>query len=92
MKQGRASRDVKESWKQEPNPKAVNPRGVSQIGTVLGNKSTDKGKILNPIEQVFVGKGFKQPAPKSSSLYDGRGYNAPLRSQNASKGGSQGSY
>jgi hypothetical protein len=77
MRQGKASRDVRESWKREPIPNIVNPRAVSQIGQAMGNKATDSGRISGDPRETF---------------YTGRGYKAPMRSIKTRQGGSQGSY
>lgn len=62
MKQGKASRDVSESYKRDPRANAMNVKGVSQIGTSLGNHITDSSKILKDIPQpLHAGRGFNSP-------------------------------
>jgi len=64
LKQGRASRDVRESWKRDPIPKAVSIDATSQVGQAMGNHITGKKKILHGV---------------SSPLYSGdRGFVSPL--------------
>jgi hypothetical protein len=77
MRQGKASRDVRESWKREPIPNIVNPRAVSQIGQALGNKATESGRVSGAVAETF---------------YTGRGFKAPMKSIKTRQGGSQGSY
>ena len=77
MKQGRASRDVNEGWKREPNPRAIHISAVSQIGQAMGDHITER-------------KGIHDGYVKN--IYAGRGYSAPMRSQSTKKGGSQGKY
>jgi hypothetical protein len=77
MKQGKASRDVRESWKREPIPNIVNPRAVSQIGQAMGNKATESGRVSGSVIEPF---------------YTGRGFKAPMKSIKTRQGGSQGSY
>jgi len=74
MKQGRASRDVNESWKRDPRANAMNVKGISQIGTSLGNHVTDKGKILKNIPQpLHAGRGFNSPIGARGSVGVGKG-------------------
>ncbi len=75
MKQGSASRDGRSGGKVEPRSRAVNPHGVSQIGSAMGNKATDKPGILSGAVE---------------NIYEGRGFTAPMRSQKTSNSGSQG--
>lgn len=74
MRQGSASRDGPAGRKREPIAKAINPKGVSQIGSSLGNHTTDhRDPSPNAVENVFAG----------------RGYEAPMRSVATHKSGSQ---
>ena len=62
MKQGRASRDVSESYKRDPHSHAINEKGVSQIGQNMGNHVTGKGRIMTSVPQpVHAGRGFTSP-------------------------------
>ena len=64
---GPASRQVKNNQagrKVEPNPRAVSPGAVSQIGSSMGNHATDRDSAMKP-------KGGSVP------LYSGSGYKAP---------------
>lgn len=62
MKQGRAGRDVSESWKRDPIAKAKDLRGVSQIGQSIGNHVTGKSKVLsNTAKSLDGGRGFNSP-------------------------------
>lgn len=63
MKQGRASRDVSESYKRDPVARAMSTKGVSQIGQSMGNHITGHKKVLNHVIQP---------------LHEGRGFNSPL--------------
>ncbi len=72
MKQGRASRDVREGGMRSPYSHADNVRAVSQIGQAMGNHSTDLGsKTLNSIESLGAGRGFTAPQPKSRQYHQG---------------------
>jgi len=53
MKQGRASHDSMASTKVEPKPKAVDPGGVSQLGTHVG--------VARAVEPLYAGRGLKAP-------------------------------
>jgi len=76
-KQGRAHISGPGSRKIEPRAHAVSPAGVSQIGEALGNHATDTGKILH---------GASKP------LYEGRGFEAPMKGTTIHHGGSQKRY
>ena len=52
MKQGRASRDVHESYHVDPKAMAISPAGVSQIGIAVDPKA---------VENVHKGRGFMAP-------------------------------
>ncbi len=77
MRQGQASRSGSAGAKREPIVKAVNPAGVSQIGSSMGNHVTENGQIL---------RGVSEP------LYKGRGYHAPMVGSQSRNRGSQGRY
>jgi len=53
MKQGKADRNVKESWKTEPVSHAVSPNFVSDIGTI----QVRNGGSL----PMYEGRGIKAP-------------------------------
>lgn len=66
MKQGSASRDNNDGRKPEPRAYGINPAGVSQIGSSIGNHVTGKNKILHGVsEPVYAGKGFESPRDRS---------------------------
>lgn len=77
MKQGRASRDVMESGKREPRPRAVIPSGVAQYGKAMGDHVTGQGAT-----------GYRGTNPFGG----GRGYKAPGIKNDSKNGGSQGRY
>lgn len=77
MKQGQASSSKVASTKVEPNPRAVSPAAVSQIGVKQGNHASDGGHTVNV---------------KIPPLYEGRGLQAPMVGAKSHKSGSQGSY
>jgi hypothetical protein len=60
MKQGQASSSGPGSRKIEPRSTAVNPGGVSQIGTSIGNHS-DKGASDYTGAQMYEGRGYEAP-------------------------------
>lgn len=74
MKQG-TSNSRPGDRKVEPSSRAVNPGGVSQIGTAIGNHS-DKGT-----------SGYR-----GETLYEGRGYEAPMAGVTTHGCGSQGKH
>jgi hypothetical protein len=76
MKQGRASRDVRESYKVEPKPHIMNPGGVGQLGNSQGSHVT-RGEDSDY---------------RGDPLRGGRGYKAPLIKSQSSNRGSQGRY
>ena len=65
------------SAKVEPTPKAISETAVSQIGSALGNHVTD-----GPTKLAYHGR----------TLYEGRGYKAPMNKSQSRNRGSQGSY
>lgn len=74
MKQGKASRDVSESYKRDPRANAMNPKGVSQIGTSLGDHVTDKSRTLRHVpEPLHAGRGFMSPLGARGSAGVGKG-------------------
>lgn len=77
MKQGVASSSRMGSTKIEPRSHSVNPAGVEQLGTMLGNHAEGTKGILS---------GASVP------LYRGRGLEAPMVSEETSNCGSQGKY
>jgi hypothetical protein len=68
MKQGRADRSGSAGRKVEPNPKAVSPCAVSELGSALGNV---KGGRLITSEPLYEGKGYKAPMSGSSNHKSG---------------------
>jgi len=67
MKQGRASRDVRESTKVEPQPHVYNPGGVGQLGQTQGSHVTGSGDSDYRGDPLRGGRGFKAPPIKSQS-------------------------
>lgn len=62
MKQGRASRNVSESWKRDPHPHAMSVKAVGQIGTSLGDHITGHKRVLRDVAQpLHAGRGFMSP-------------------------------
>lgn len=61
MKQGQAQTDRPGSQKVEPRSTAINPGGVSQIGTSIGNHS-DKGTSDYRGEPIDGGRGYMAPS------------------------------
>jgi len=72
MKQGKATRDVKESlhWP-IPQAKAIVPAGVAQLGQRQGNHITDKGSTQYGGVDMAGGKGYE--APKGPAQQSGVG-------------------
>lgn len=61
-RQGSADRNVSEGHKVNVTSNAMNVKGVSQIGTSLGNHATDHKKILSNVPQpLHAGRGFMSP-------------------------------
>jgi hypothetical protein len=45
---------------------AISPRGVSQIGSSIGNHVMDRGHVVKSgVEPVHIGRGFTAPALSS---------------------------
>ena len=62
MKQGSGINSRDGSRKIEPRSHAINPAGVSQIGSAMGNHATDTGKILHGSSiSMDAGRGFEAP-------------------------------
>jgi hypothetical protein len=73
MKQGRASRDVRESTKVEPKAMAINPKWTSQIGSAMGNHSTDRSALLpkdKVIEKMHQGRGYQSPRDYKVEIFN----------------------
>jgi len=86
MKQGRASRDVNESWKREPDPWAINQHYPSQLGSAIDPLAAEKMRL---------GKGYRDPmAGPTNGMGQGPGANRDGGKPGApiSKSGSQGSH
>lgn len=60
MKQGKGM-SSQGAHKQEPISKAVNPKGVAQIGTLVGNAKA--------VEPLYQGRGATSPAPKATTTH-----------------------
>lgn len=74
MRQGQASRNVRESTKVEPKANAINPRAVGQIGTTLGNHITERGETMSPdkvAERMHKGRGFQAPHDAGRTIHQG---------------------
>lgn len=68
MRQGRASRDVKESRAvTAPSANGINPGYVSQLGNKVGNHITDDKNTGYTGERMYKGRGFEAPRNKSQS-------------------------
>ena len=68
MRQGKASRDVRESYKVEPKPNVYNPGGVGQLGNIVGNHVTSSPEGTDYRgDPLRGGRGFKAPPVKSQS-------------------------
>lgn len=61
MTQGRANSSGPGSQKIEPRSTGINPAGVSQIGTSIGNH-TDEGDTNYRGESINEGRGYRAPA------------------------------
>lgn len=71
MKQGSAP-TVNSGRKVEPSSSAMSVKGVSQIGTALGNHATDVSRNLaNPSKELYKGRGFEAPMNKSTQHHSG---------------------
>ncbi len=61
---------MKDGRKREPIAHAINPAGVSQIGSVLGNHATDHGKILHGASiSMNAGRGFEAPKDAGRTVH-----------------------
>lgn len=72
-KQGRANRDVREGVKPEPKAMAINPRWTSQIGSALGNHSTEHGDVLSRdkvVERMHKGRGYQSPRDYKVEIFN----------------------
>jgi len=67
MRQGKASRDVRESYKVEPVPRAVGPGGVGQLGNIQGSHVTRGEDSSYRGDPFYLGRGYKAPPVKSQS-------------------------
>lgn len=67
MRQGRATRDVRESYHVDPTSRAINPGYVSQLGNKVGNHITDDKNTGYTGEKMYAGKGFGAPRNKSQT-------------------------
>jgi hypothetical protein len=63
MRQGRASKNGRASWKVEPKPHAASPEGVAQMGMALAFKH----------HAVHEGRGYAPPGPGTPALGPGGG-------------------
>jgi len=63
MKQGRADKSGRESWKREPNPKAVHETAVAELGRAVQYKKED----------FYGGRGYKGSSPRPASAGPGGG-------------------
>ena len=75
MKQGTGNRQVGDR-KVEPSSRVVNPGGVNNLGSFIGNHTAD-GDFTPKATPLYAGRGYTAPA---------------IRSITSRKGGSQGSY
>jgi len=56
--------------KREPVAHAINPAGVSQIGSAMGNHATDTGKILHGASiSMDAGRGFESPRDSGRTVH-----------------------
>lgn len=63
---------MKDSRKREPIAHAMNPAGVSQIGSAMGNHSMDSGKILHGASiSMDAGRGFEAPKDSGRTVHHG---------------------
>ena len=63
MRQGRADKSGRESWKTEPKPQVAHPEGVAQEGLAVQFRKTP----------VIGGQGFKPPGPRPAAEGPGGG-------------------
>jgi hypothetical protein len=60
------------SRKIEPRAHAMNPAGVAQIGSAMGNHATDTGKILHGASvSMDRGRGFEAPKDAGRTVHHG---------------------
>ena len=71
MKQGSGITSRDGARKIEPRAHAINPAGVSQIGSAMGNHSTDsQGKILHGSSiSIDAGRGFSPPRDAGRTVH-----------------------
>jgi hypothetical protein len=63
---------MKGSMKREPIAHAMNPAGVAQIGSAMGNHATGVGKILNGASvSIDRGRGFEAPKDAGRTVHHG---------------------
>jgi hypothetical protein len=71
---GIGSREVREVGNRTGAPRReVNVRALSQVGQALGNKSTEKSKVLNPVENFYTGRGYPSTLGNAKALDVGKG-------------------
>lgn len=71
MKQGSGKSTMSEQ-KREPIAHAMNPAGVAQIGSAMGNHATGQGKILNGASvSIDRGRGFEAPKDAGRTVHHG---------------------
>ena len=63
MKQGRADKSGRESWKTEPKPHAIHESAVAQQGLAVQFQKKD----------LQAGEGYKPPGPKPAAAGPGGG-------------------
>lgn len=58
--------------KREPVAHAMNPAGVAQIGSAMGNHATDVGKTLHGAStSMDAGRGFEAPKDSGRTVHPG---------------------
>lgn len=58
------------SQKREPIAHAMNPAGVAQIGSAMGNHATGQGKILHGASvSIDRGRGFEAPTDAGRTVH-----------------------
>lgn len=71
MKQGSGT-SSRSGGKVEPRSQAINPGGVAQLGTHVGNHATDKGDIGNgAVEKMHAGRGYSAPPTGTQCHHSG---------------------
>jgi hypothetical protein len=69
MKQG-SGRNSMAGQKREPIAHAINPAGVSQIGSAMGNHATEVGKTLHGASvSMDRGRGFEAPKDAGRTVH-----------------------